>query len=286
MPKICSVTKHLRIVPGTLDDYNRLAHYHYRSGSLGPLAGIFVLKPASTSPTDVVGVIVYKMPCVGAELRNAATGNFFAGLDRSTQLTLINKNIRCISRVIIEPRFRGLGLAVRLVSETMPRLNVPIIEAMAVMGMVNPFFEKAGMKAYEAPLPQRCAEFVEALSVVGIEQSEIVDAEMVQRKLDALRWPAADFIEGRIRKFLQSYGKRRNMTPGIERTRYILSKLTARPIYYIWFNQNLVFSPAPIEMPSLFVDINFGDRRCRTDNWCGVADHNPLSSIEHRASKL
>jgi hypothetical protein len=236
---ICSVTRKLQVVPGTLDDYKHLAHYHYRGGPLGPLAGIFVLKLASTRPSDVVGVIVYTMPAANLELRNAATGDFLAGLDRSTQLALINKNIRSIGRVIIEPRFRGLGLAVRLVSETMPRLNVPIIEAMAVMGMVNPFFEKAGMKAYEAPLPQRCVELVEALSVVGIEQSEIVDAELVQRKLDALHWPAADFIEGQIRKFLQSYGKRRNMPQGMERTRYMLSKLTERPIYYIWFNPNV-----------------------------------------------
>jgi hypothetical protein len=236
----CSVTKRLRIVPGTLDDYGRLAHYHYRDGSLGPLAGIFALKPISPlsglSCRDTVGVIVYTMPAAGLELRNAATGNFLAGLDRSTQLALINRNIRCISRVIIEPRFRGLGLAVRLVRETMPRMNVPIIEAMAVMGMVNPFFEKARMKSYAAPLHERCVELVEAFSTVGIEQSELVDAELMQRKLDMLQWPAADFIEARIRKFLQSYGKRQNMTPGIERTRYILSKLTARPIYYVWFN--------------------------------------------------
>jgi hypothetical protein len=241
----CSVTKRLRIVPGTLDDYGRLAHYHYRDGSLGPLAGIFALKPVSPlsglSCRDTVGVIVYTMPAASLELRNAATGNFLTGLDRSTQLALINRNIRCISRVIIEPRFRGLGLAVRLVRETMPRMNVPIIEAMAVMGMVNPFFEKAGMKPYAAPLHERCVELVEAFSAVGIEHPDVsgVDAELVQRKLDTLQRPAADFIEGRIKRFLQSYGKRRNMPLGLVRTRYILSKLTARPIYYIWFNLDL-----------------------------------------------
>jgi hypothetical protein len=233
----CSICKKIQVVPGCYEDYDKLACYHYRDSNPGPFVAIFTLK--DIRQPNPVGVIVYKMPCVGAELRNTATGNFLTGLDRSTQLALINKNIRCISRVIIEPRFRGLGLAVRLVSETMPQMNVPIIEAMAVMGMVNPFFEKAGMKPYEAPLPQRCAELVEALSIVGIEENELLDSKVVQRKLDSLRWPAADFIEGQICKFLQSYGKRRNMPPGIERTRYILSKLTERPIYYIWFNPKL-----------------------------------------------
>jgi GNAT superfamily N-acetyltransferase len=240
MPNDCSVTKKLQIVPGMLDDYRQLAHYHYRDSSLGPVAGVFILKPASPLPglsrRNTVGVIVYTMPTACLELRSAATGNFLAGLDRSTQLAVINKNIRRISRVIIEPRFRGLGLATRLVRETMPRINVLIIEAMAVMGMVNPFFEKAGMKPYAAALPQRCVMLIEAFSAAGIEENQLFDAEFVQQKLDALRWPAADFIEDRIRKFLQSYGKRRNMPPCLERTRYILSKLTERPIYYIWFN--------------------------------------------------
>jgi hypothetical protein len=240
---ICSVTRKLRIVPGASDDYRQLAHYHYRDSSSGPAAGIFALKSVSSLPglsrRDTVGVIVYSMPAAGLELRNAATGNFLVGLDRATQLALINKNIRCISRVIIEPRFRSLGLATRLVSETMPRMNVPIIEALAVMGMVNPFFEKAGMKPYQAPTPQRCVELIEAFSAAGIEQDALLDAEIVQQKLDALRRPAADFIEGRIRKFLQGYGRRRDMSAGLKRTRFILSKLTERPIYYIWFNRKL-----------------------------------------------
>ena len=235
----CSICKKLVVVPGAMDDYRRLACYHYRGGEVRGPAAIFVLRPAvalGTFGTQPVGVIVYTKPVGGCELRNVATGNFFAGFDRNTVLGLLNKNVLCISRVIIEPRLRGLGLAARLVHETMPKMNVPIVEALAVMGLVNPFFEKAGMKAYQGPPAGRYAELIEALSVVGIEQSELVDAELVQQKLDAIRWPAADFIEGRIKRFLQSYGKRRDMPAEIGRTKFVLSKLTDRPVYYIWFN--------------------------------------------------
>jgi hypothetical protein len=244
--KECSVCRKMAIEPGDIEDYRRLACYHYRGGEVRGAAAIFSLRPAKQtgiSEKRPVGVIVYTRPVGGCELRNIATGNFFAGFDRKTHLALLNENIRCISRVIIEPRHRGLGLAARLVRETMPKMNVPIIEAMAIMGLVNPFFEKAGMKAYKGTIPQRCAELIEAFSVVGIEQDDLVDEEVVQRKLDELRWPAADhacrqagFIEGRITRFLQSYGKRRDMPAGIERTRFVLSKLTDRPVYYIWFN--------------------------------------------------
>ena len=244
----CSVCKKLRIVRGCLDDYKQLVHYHYRNSRLGPFAAIFALRPdsilAGRSGTKTVGVIAYTMPSPSLELRNIATDNFFAGFDKNTHLALINKNIRCISRVIIEPRFRGLGLASRLVRQTMPEMNVPVIEAMAVMGLVNPFFEKAGMKAYTgfphgggpAKMPVRCIQLIEALSIVGIEKRELIHPQKVQRKLDRLASPQAEFIDLEIKRFLQSYGKRRNSRPGLERTRYILSKLTFRPVYYIWFN--------------------------------------------------
>ena len=154
----CTVTKNLEIVPGTRADYESFSHYHYRESHLGPCAAIFALKaPESVNPqhkvgglSETIGVIVYSMPTAGAQMRNIATGGIFAGLDRTTQLKLINKNIRTISRVIIEPRFRSLGLAVRLVRETMPLMNVPFVEALAVMGRANPFFEKAGLTRYDA----------------------------------------------------------------------------------------------------------------------------------------
>lgn len=239
----CTVCKRLQIVPGDMDDYKQLARYHYRDSRLGPLAAIFVLKPRPGSAGRLgrqsIGVIVYTMPVPSLELRNIATGGFFAGFDRSTQLALINKNIRCIGRVIIEPRFRAIGLASRLVRETMPQMNVPVIEAAAVMGMVNPFFEKAGMKPYTAKPPARCVRLIEALSMVSVEERELIDPLGVQRKLERLDERQAEFLELEIRRFLQSYGKRRDMPDGLERTRYVLSKLAARPIYYVWFNPNL-----------------------------------------------
>jgi len=236
----CSICRNLRIVPGGLDDYKPLAHYHYRDSRPGPVSAVFALKSDGTlrgvQPTRAVGVIVYSAATAVLEMRNVATDNFFAGLDRSTQLGLVNKNIRRISRVIIEPRFRGLGLASRLVRETMPQMNVPIIEAVAVMGKVNPFLEKAGMTAYPARRPARTVQLIEALSLLGIESEQLIEPQEVQPKLDRLSPAETEFIERAIRRFLKSHGRRRDMAPGLERTRYILARLTTRPTYYIWFN--------------------------------------------------
>lgn len=241
----CTVTRNLEIVPGTRADYESLSHYHYRESHLGPYAAIFAMKGKFRTATklETVGVIVYSMPTAGAQMRNVATGGIFAGLDKSMRLKLINKNIRTISRVIIEPRFRSLGLAVRLVRETMPIMDVPFVEAMAVMGRANPFFEKAGLMRYDAPISASCVRLIEAFSAVGVDEQDLIDPAVIQQKLDLmLDSGAAQFIEREMSIFLQSYGQRRLMQPGIERTRFILSKLTDRPVYYLWRNPDLVLS--------------------------------------------
>jgi hypothetical protein len=237
----CTVTQNLRIVPSTKADYESLTQYHYRESHIGPCAAIFALKGKFRTATKIetVGVIVYAMPAAGCQMRTTATGGLFAGLDKSSRLKLIGKNIRTISRVIIEPRFRSLGLAASLVKETMPLMNVPFIEALAVMGRVNPFFEKAGMTRFDAPPSVGCVRLMEAFGTIGIDERDLIDPRLVQRKLDELNRPAADFIECEIVQFLQGYGQRRLMPPGIERTRFITGKLTDRPVYYLWKNPNV-----------------------------------------------
>jgi hypothetical protein len=240
--KTCSLHSRLEIVAGDWADYKGLARYHYRDEQPAGVKAIFSVKPGRrlhSSGSKAMGVIVYTMPVPRMEQRNAATGDLFKGFDRQTQLALINRNIRCISRVIIEPRLRGIGLATRLVRETMPLMNVPIIEALGVMPLVNPFLEKAGMKAFAPRIRPEQVELIEAFSVVGIEENDLIDAEIVQRKLDALCPSAANFVEAHVYQFLRSQGRRRTMPPGIERTRYILGKLAERPAYHIWFHPTL-----------------------------------------------
>ena len=118
----------------------------------------------------------------------------------------------------------------------------PSSRAMAVMGHVNPFFEKAGMTAYTAKEPLRCVQLIEALNAVGINKEILIDPRLVQKKLNELPKQQNDFIEEQMGIFLQSYGTRRNMSPGLERTKFVLSKLTDRPVYYIWFNPNSAYS--------------------------------------------
>ena len=225
--KVCSVVKNLEVVRGDIGDYRVLSRYHYRGERLGPFVEIYAIRPG-------IGVIVYTMPSLGVEARNIALGGVLDGFDKSSRAAMVNKNIRCVGRVIIEPRYRGLGLASRLVRETMGKVGVAVIEAMAVMGKVNRFFERAGMTGYEAKESVGCAQLVEAFSLVGIEEDELVLPATVQGKIERLGRVERRFIDGQVSGFLQNYGKRRYMDAGIERTGFVLGKLGFRPTYYVW----------------------------------------------------
>ena len=238
----CSLHKKLTLTEGALDDYHALAPYHYRDATPVAVKAVFVLRPKramGSFGTKPAGVIVYAMPNPRVELRRAATDGVFTGFDRQTVLAMINHNIRCIARVVVEPRFRGIGLATRLVRETMERMRVPIIEALGVMPKINPFLEKAGLKVYPPRIPVHHVELIEALSAVGIEEDRLTDPGGVQETLDALPPSARDLVETSIHGFLKAHGRRGLMRPGLERTRYIAGKLTTRPAYYIWFNPHL-----------------------------------------------
>ena len=239
----CTVTKYLKIVPGTVSDYKTLARFHYRAGKLGPPSAIYKMidtHPVRSAMNPAVGIIIYSMPTASVELRNIATEGVFTKLGKSPAMQLVNNNVRVISRVVIEPRYRGLGLAHRLVSETMSLLDMPYIEALAVMGRVNPFFEKASMMAFAGTLPARVVKLKQALEVVGITEDDYVDIELVDKKLSALTGREGDFIEAKIKQLLGAYGRRgRNMPPGMARTEMIVSKLGDRPVYYLWRNTKM-----------------------------------------------
>jgi GNAT superfamily N-acetyltransferase len=245
----CSLQRELEIVPGDMSDYRQLAAYHYRDGRPVGIKAVYAIRPKRAFGAlgrRPAGVAVYAMPNPRIELRGLATDGAFEGLDRQTELQLLNRHVRCLARVVIEPRFRGIGLAVRLVRETMPRLNVPIIEALGVMPLVNPFLERAGMRCFEPRLPVEHLELLEAFSAVGIEEDDLIDFERVQQGLDRLGAAARAFIEVRLRHFLKSHGSRRTMPEGLARTRYILGRLTHRPAYYIWFNPALRHALGPV----------------------------------------
>jgi GNAT superfamily N-acetyltransferase len=212
-------------------DYRALSRYHYRDAKLGPIAGIWALRQASPycrSEREVIGVIVYTYPAPNVAARNAATGGCFQGADNISNLRRLNGCLRCISRVVIEPRWRGLGLGTWLVRETLPLLDVPMVESMALMGRFHPFLERAGMRRFDPPENPNAVALRLGLATLGVEPEIWYDPRAVQARIDAMADSRRAMIESLMERFLGAFGRRRKTPPGVERTAFVLEKLSLR----------------------------------------------------------
>ena len=58
----------------------------------------------------------------------------------------MNQQLVTLSRVVIDPKYRGAGIASSFVRRCCELTGWPWVEALAQMGTVNPFFERAGFQ--------------------------------------------------------------------------------------------------------------------------------------------
>jgi len=145
--KPCSVYENISIEKASLEDYSKLSRFHYRSKGHEESEGLRARDYFKLLFNgELVGVIVYSRSYLNLKPRNMVFGKRYiftpGDLHRAN---LINEEIARISRVVVHPKFRGIGLGAYLVKETLPKVDVKVVEVLAVMAKYNPFFEKAGM---------------------------------------------------------------------------------------------------------------------------------------------
>ena len=145
----CSLVNEIILEEGTAEDYKTLSRFHYRPGRLFSPQKIYryVHKQATA------GVIVYTYPSLALAGRNAYTDRYRAATSETARL--INNEVALISRVVLHPKYRGIGLGARLIGETLPLTGKRFVEMLTTMGTINPFAEKAGMTRVDyTPFPK------------------------------------------------------------------------------------------------------------------------------------
>lgn len=154
------------VEPGGRRDYAALAHHHYRPGA--PATMTSVLRAVCGQTGDLAGVLVVSRPTLTAAWRRVAWGSRYDGARLTDRAVRINRELRCISRVIVDPRWRGLGIARLLVRRYLSAPETACTEAVAAMGSVCGFFEAGGMTAYRTPPDQRTARLADAVEHAGV----------------------------------------------------------------------------------------------------------------------
>ena len=171
----CSLVKEMRIEKGTTKDWRMLAGFHYRSHKVAGPRKIFRLMRGD----ELCGVIVYCYP------PPTAFGRGFVLPKMSVKE--LNEKLSIISRVVVHPKYRTIGLGAKLVRETLPLAGTPYVEMPAVMTKYNPFAEKAGMqKIAEQPPPKQALAIVETLQRLGFNIHLLGSEKYVLNRLRTL----------------------------------------------------------------------------------------------------
>ncbi len=167
----CSLTRQMTIQEGTKADYKVLSQFHYRASRLPPSRKIFTIKRKS----ELCGVIVYSNPspmCFGRA--KVWKGNIHQ----------LNAEVSLISRVVVHPKYRSIGLGAKLIAETLSQAPTPCVEAVAVMAKYNPFFERAGMqKVAESKPSTHVSRALQELEQLGFDPVMMASASYNQQKL-------------------------------------------------------------------------------------------------------
>lgn len=152
----------LSISHGNPRDYMALEQFHYASGRPATWAQVWTIRYRGRPLTEceerivAVGVLSYPVPsCLARE-------RFFnrTGITRNENLIFANANIRTISRVVVHPQFRSLGLSTQLIRCLSDHCDTRYIEAIARMGRAHPLFERAGMRRIDPANPDEPLYFV------------------------------------------------------------------------------------------------------------------------------
>ncbi|QGG47640.1 ABC transporter ATP-binding protein [Heliorestis convoluta] len=157
----CSLVEKLELLPATLEDYYVLSRFHYRQRKVQAVQEIYKL----VNGKEIVGVIVYVYPPLALAGRNVVTSRYKAATSEVARL--INQEVTMISRVVLHPKYRGIGLGTKLIKDTMPLTSKRYVEALTVMGRYNPFNEKAGLRKVEYETKDRYKKVRNQLILLG-----------------------------------------------------------------------------------------------------------------------
>jgi len=206
--KLCSLFNEIHMEQGDFQDYLKLEQFHYRTKGKEKKRGGVIMRSCYKvlHKDNLIGIIVYSYSYLTLKPRNMVFGERYKYSSGDLQVsTRINTEIARIARVVIHPKYRGIGLGEYLVRESLKKVDFKVVEALAVMGKYNPFFEKAGMKKvdYEQDTKPISAKIKTFLA----EQGFNVDLANSSSYCETFYNSLSDDIKKRVLAMLKKFAK-------------------------------------------------------------------------------
>lgn len=202
---------------------------------------------------EVIGIIAYGPGLPQLKARSIALPWLLgSSADAGAKMNLLNTIIKRIWRVVVLPKFRSIGLGAKLVKDTMPLVNFPYIETMAVMAHYNPFFEKAGMTKINPELyldtDENYLKNANILVQMGFDLDLLGSKEYTMKLLASMDSKELEKAKKAIIEGYTSFKHHEQLIPSIqagdiEAMAEVLAHHPAAYAYLIWRNPNFTDYP-------------------------------------------
>ncbi|MHB1909329.1 MAG: GNAT family N-acetyltransferase [Nitrososphaerales archaeon] len=166
----CTLSSDITINSGTREDYQKLHMFHYRAELPTTTRKIY----SAFLKNELIGVIAYGAPPLHSSARTKFLGYSPSAIE-------VNEDFLTITRVVVHPKFRGMGLGARLVRDTLALVQKKYVETSAVMARFNPFFEKAGMQRIDSKSEsaEQCKAIIAKITDAGFRVERPNDLDLV-----------------------------------------------------------------------------------------------------------
>jgi GNAT superfamily N-acetyltransferase len=81
-------------------------------------------------------------------------------MSRRRAMSYLNRNIRCLTRVMVKPLYRGRGIASCIIQQTLPLVGVPFIECLTFTEGIASILLKCGFVNHGRQLTGKCDYFL------------------------------------------------------------------------------------------------------------------------------
>jgi len=182
----CSVMDEITYEPGSLADWKLLAPLHYAAGDPATIAGVHLAKhPSMNTPA---GVVVYSWPDLHSAARNVALGDGYAVGREQHAAARLNREVRRLSRIVVAPEVRGIGIAQQLILASLASLPESIrwVECVTALGPSAAFLRRIGFDEIPNCGSPSEAEWIEHCDRLNLPPAARLDALMLAEWTDTL----------------------------------------------------------------------------------------------------
>lgn len=238
-PASTELPEEIEIVPARARDYARFERWHYLGpGRPGPTCLALLARHAGCD----VGIALFGWPHLLLAVRGQALPQYAPARIKAEGAAALNRDVRLLQRVVVDPRWRGVGVSQLLIRAGLQRLGVAHVECVAQMGAFSDFLLSADFRhAGEVAPPATVRRLAAFLRRHGIEPATLLEPASRMACLESLPPRESRRLHSLLHQLLRArietgFGSRRGRG-GFDTEamlRKAISRLGARPGYFLW----------------------------------------------------